>query len=629
MPQLHEQRELAAILALDMVGYSRLMEADERETIARHKSHLSDLIAPTISTHQGRIVKTMGDGLLVVFSSVVDAVECAVAIQRAMPEREAGASPDELIQYRIGINLGDIVIDGDDILGDGVNVAARVEAIADVGGVCLSGTTFDQLKQTVDVGYEFLGERQVKNIAQSVRVYRVLLDPADAGKLIGQSRRAAQGYSPRFMAAAIAITMVVVGGSVWWWKPWLERVDAARPDRFAHALPERPSIAIMPFANLSDDTRQEYFADGFTEDLITNVAQSKDLFVIARNSTFTYKDRAVKIRQIAEELGVRYVVQGSIRRIGENMRITTQLIDAANGALEWAKRYDEPMSKLFDLQDQISQEIAGALLVGVGKADLAKASQKRPKDHSAYDYVLRARAHLSMASRKTTLQARGFAQQAITIDPDYAPGYAMLGDTYSIAYVLQWEGPDALEHAYSAALKAVELDPLSSAAHSLLGRVYLRRRQYDDAVATHKKSIALNPSRAVSYAYLADTLTFMGRADEAIETILTAMRLDPFYRVLFDMYLGRAYYFSKQFDKAAAQLQTCAVRAPKFRPCYMFLAPTLAELGNRAEAQRTVETLLKIAPKFAIRTSVRKHLPFVPSAMQFYIGGLRKAGVPE
>lgn len=480
----------------------------------------------------------------------------------------------------------------------------------------------------MEVTLEDLGEVEVKNIVRSVRVFRVRGEGESPAASVKQERRTLTTSKIIAVAAAMLIAVVVSTG-LWWWQPWVERVDAARPDHFAHPLPDRPSIAIMPFENLSNDPKQEYITDGFTEDLITNVAQSKDLFVIARNSTFSYKGRKVMTRQIAEELGVRYVAVGSIRQISENMRITAQLIDAANGAHVWAKRYDEPMSKLFELQDELSREIAGALLASVGKADLAKASQKRPKDHSAYDYVLRARAQFALASQETNLQARRFAEQAIAIDPDYAPAYAILGDTFSIAYILQWEGPDALERAYVAALKAVELDPLSSAAHSLLGRVFLRRRQYDDALATHKRSVALNPNRAVSYAFLADTLTFMGQADEAVVSILTAMRLDPFYPVLFDLYLGRAYYFSKQYDKAAAQLRTCVVRAPKFRPCYMFLAPTYAELGDQAEAQRIVETLLKIAPKFSISKSVQTHLPFVPSAMQFYIGGLRKAGVPE
>lgn len=609
-------RRLAAILAADMVAYSRLMHEDEAGTVAAWQNARRTAIDPILDAHKGRVVKRTGDGFLAEFTIVEDAVRCAVAMQDALS--------DSPLSFRMGINLGDITDDGDDIHGDGVNIAARLEGLAEPGGICISRSVFDQVHNKIDLGFEDLGDHELKNIDTPVRTFRVRAD----GKAAKASPKS--GFMRRFVViVAATLIAALTSAGLWWWQPWIEREEAARPDRFAYALPDRPSIAIMPFANLSKDPQQEYFADGFTEDLITDVAQSKNLFVIARNSTFTYKGRAVKIRQIAEELGVRYVVEGSIRRIGEKMRITAQLIDAANGAHVWAKRYDEPMSKLFDVQDEISQEIAGALLASVGKADLAKATQKRPKELSAYDYVLQSRALLSLASREKTMQARWFAEQAIAIDPDYAPAYNMLGNTFSLAYILQWEGRDALERAHGAALKAVELDPLSSAAHGLLGRIFLRRLQYQDAVATHEKSITLNPNRADSYAYLADALTFMGRADEAIDAIRTAMRLDPFFPPLYDMYLGRAYYFSKQYDKAAAQLRTCAVRAPKFRPCYMFLAPTYAELGKQAETQRTVETLLKVAPKFSIAKSVRKHLPFVPSVMQFYISGLRKAGVPE
>lgn len=569
-------RRLTAILIADVVDYSRLMGEDEVRTLAALAELRGELFEPVVSARGGKVIKRMGDGWIVEYPNISDATASAIEIQKGLLDHE-------IIRLRIGVHIGDVTFQDDDVYGDGINVAARLEALAEPGQVLISDTAHQSLDGKAAHNFGGGDQQELKNIARPV--------------------------------------------AVWHWPA--EKITTKIVTEVNLSLPDKPSIAVLAFNNMTGDPQQEYFADGFTEDLIASIAQSKDLFVIARNSSFTYKARVVPIPQIAEELGVRYVVEGSIRRIGENMRITAQLIDAGNGAHVWAKRFDEPMSRLFDLQDEISQEIAGALLASVGKADLAKASQKRPKDHSAYDYVLRARAQLALAKRETTLQARRFAEQAIVIDPDYAPAYAILGETFSVDYIRQWEGSDALERAYDAAQKAIELDPLSSDAYALLGRIFLRRRQYDDAVATHKKSIALNPNRADSYAFLADTFTFMDRADEAIDTILTAMRLDPYYPVLFDLYLGRAYYFSKQYEKAIAQLRTCVVRAPKFRPCYMFLAPAYAELGNQGDAQRNVETLLKIAPDFAISTMVRKHLPFVPSAMQFYIHGLRKAGVPE
>jgi tetratricopeptide (TPR) repeat protein len=337
----------------------------------------------------------------------------------------------------------------------------------------------------------------------------------------------------------------------------------------------------------------------------------------------------VKIRQVAEELGVRYVLEGSVRRIGETIRITAQLIDATNGAYVWAKRYDKPTAKLLDVQDEVSREIAGTLLVNIRKTDLAKASQKRPNNLSAYDYVLRARARSDATGKAANLEARALAEKAIAIDPKYAPAFAVLGETFNSAYIVQWEGPEALDRAYEAARKAVELDPLLSTAHELLGRVFLRRNQHDDAVAAIGRSIKLNPNRSRHYGSLADAQTFANRPEEAIALMKMAMRLDPFYPARDNMYLGRAYYFSKQYNQAVTELKTCAARAPKWRPCYMYLAPAYAELGRQADAERSVETLLKIAPKFSISKSVQKHLPFVPSAMQFYIGGLSKAGMPE
>ncbi len=626
------ERRLAAIVAIDVVGYSRLMNKDEGGTHLAVKDTVKSLINPKVAQYRGRIVKLTGDGALFEFASAVDAVTFAVEMQCAMRERNCDVPEERRIEYRVGINIGDIFIEPEDIYGDGVNVAARLEGLSETGGICIARNVFNQVKGKLDLTFKPLGKQKVKNIEEAISIYRVNID-GKAEQLVTavQTGGPDRKLQARYVAAAAALLLMAAG--IVWWQPWARRVGDPSPGEPAISsslpLPDKPSIAILPFANLSGDPQQEYFADGFTEDLITNIAQSKELLVIARNSTFKFKGRAVKIQQVAEELGVGYVLQGSLRRIGKNMRITVQLIDASNGAHVWAKRYDKPTAKLFDVQDEVSREIAGTLLVNISAADLAKSAQKRPKDLSAYDYVLRARAQIATHEKDATLEARALAEQAIAIDPDYAAAYATLGDTFILAYILQWAGPEALNLAYDAARKAVELDPLSSTAHELLGRVFLRRRQHDDAVATFERSIELNPNRSRNFASLADTLTFANRAKEAVELMHKAIRLDPFYSPLYNLYLGRAYYFSKRYDKAVAQLRTCAARAPKFRACYMYLAPTYAELGRQADAERTATTLLKISPNFSIATSVQKHLPFVPSAMQFYIRGLRKAGLPE
>lgn len=624
MAEERVERRLAAILAADVVGYSRLMSEDEEGTLGALNAHLKELIEPLISSQNGRIVKTTGDGLLVEFSSVIDAVHFAVAFQNGMAERNLDVSKDRRIEFRIGINIGDVIIQDDDVFGDGVNVAARLESLADPGGICVSRAARDQIRDKLHYGLRDLGEVEVKNIARPVRVFQLLPDSSKT-----TSHRRSRIKKGRLAFTAVLAFVIAAGAGLWVWQPWADQTVRARPERIAYALPNKPSIAILPFANLSGDKQQEYFADGITEDLITDLAQSKEIFVIARNSTFAYKGRNVPIREVAEELGVRYVLEGSIRRIGENMRITAQLIDATNGAHVWAKRYDEPADKLFEIQDQLNREIAGTLLSNIRKSALAKLTQKRAQNFSAYDYVLRARAKFDQPGKAAKLEARALAQKAIEIDPDYAPAYAVLGDTFNSGYIVQWEGPESLEKAFEAARTAVRLDPMLSTGQELLGRVLLRRGQHDLAIAAIKKAVELNPNRARHYGSLADSLTFADRPKEAIELMKTAMRLDPFFPARHNMYLGRAYFFDRQFEQAVGQLEACATRAPKWRPCYMYLAPALAELGKSDEAQKAVRTLLLLAPRFSIARSVRNHLPFVPPAMRFYVQALQKAGIPE
>jgi adenylate cyclase len=600
-------RRLAAIVAADIAGYSRLIAADEEGTYVALRRHRADLIDPKIQEFGGRVANTAGDSLLVEFPSVVDALRCSIDIQAGMRERNHEVPPTQRIEYRIGVNLGDVIEADGDLLGDGVNVAARLESLAEPGGICLSRAARDQVRDRINVPLEDLGEVAVKNIERPVRVFRVTTD--GAAVISSKSRRS--GAVSGWLAIAVLTLALIAGGGLWWWKPWVKRVEPVRPDKIAIPLPEKPSIAILPFINLSGDPKQDYFADGFTEDLITNLAQSKDLFVIAPNSTFAYKGRAIKIRQIAEELGVRYVLEGSVRRISKSIRISAQLIDATTGVHVWAKRYDTPLAALFDVQDEVSQEIAGTLLTNIRKADLAKAVQKRPANLSAYDLMLRAQAKYNIPGKKAKLEARELARQAIASDPGYAPAYAVLGNTFNSGYISQWEGPESLDRAYEAARKAVELDPSSSMAQEILGRVLLRRKQHQDAIVAIQKAISLNPNRARNYASLADVLTFANQPTEAIELMKKAMRLDPFYPTQYVMYLGRAYYFARQFDKSLTTFKDCLVRAPRYRTCYMYQAPVYAELGQLANATHAVKTLLDISPNFSINTSVQNHLPFV------------------
>ena len=626
MAQEDVTRKLAAIFYADVAGYSRLTGQDEEGTHRRVSAYL-DAITEAIVEHNGVVLHFAGDAILADFATVSDALICAVNIQNDLDDRNGDLPADRKVQFRIGVNLGEVIVDRGEIFGNGVNVAARLESLAKPGGICISAAVFDSIGTKLPLEYEFMGEQSVKNIAEPVRAYTVLFRPDVAMPAPSKKRRA---RITRHVVAAIALCgSATFAGALWWWQPWSNHVTPTRPDKIAFALPSKPSIAILPFANLSGDTQQEYFADGFTEDLITNVAQSKELFVIARNSTFTYKGRSVKVRQVAEELGVRFVLEGSIRRIGENIRITAQLIDATNGSHVWARRYDTPTDKLFDVQDEVTAEIAGTLLSNIRKADLARASEKRPANLSAYDYVLRARAKFDIPGKTSKREARAFAEKAIAIDPSYAPAYAVLGETYNSAYILQWEGNEALVRAHDAARRAVDLDPSLSTGHELLGRVFLRQGRHDEAIIAIERAIALNPNRARHYATLADALTFANRPKEAIDLMKNAMRRDPNFPVRYNMYLGRAYYFAKEFDKAEIQFQSCLARPPIFRPCLMYLAPTYAELGKTEAANQVIKELLGVFPEFSIDKSVVNHLPFVPSAMTFFVGGLRAAGAPE
>jgi len=616
-------RRLAAIVAADVAGYSRLVSEDEEGTLSALRSFRADLIDPKIAEFHGRIANTAGDSILIEFPSVVEALRCCIDVQRSIAEHNTDIPENRRIEFRIGINLGDVIEQDGDLLGGGVNVAARLEGLAEPGGICISRSARDQVRDLLDVTLEDMGEIEVKNIVRPVRTFRVLAE--------GEKAPVAKRKLPKWLwHATAALLIVVIGTGAWWWQPWVERVEPARVEHMAFPLPDKPSIAILPFSNMSGEKEQEYFADGITEGIITELSKFQELFVIARNSSFRFKGKSTEVREIARQLGVRYVLEGTVRKSEKTLRITAQLIIADTGTNLWAKRYDRPLTDIFAIQDEVTQEIAAILASSVKRADLTRLARKTPNELTAYDLVLRARALTeSSLSQQSVLEARVMLKKALEIDPLYAQAYVRLGRGYYRGYVNQWGGPEALDKAFEMAQRAIALDGSSASAYDFLGRVYLRRGQLDTAIATQKKAISLNPNRADSYSSLANTLTFAGDAKEAVELVKKAMRLDPFYPPIINMFLGRALYFDKQYEEAVPQLETCAARAPRFRACYMFLAPVYAELGRPEEARRVVAKLLEVAPKFTINRSVRTHLPFVSDAMQHYIQGLKKAGVPE
>src|SRR4249919_329564 len=493
--QARVERRLAAILAADVAGYSRLMGADEEGTLERLKALRRELLDPKIAEHNGRIVKTTGDGLLVEFPSVVDAVRCAVAVQQAMPERDTGVAADSRIELRIGINLGDVIVEPDDLYGDGVNIAARIEALADAGGVFVSNTVHDHVRDRLPFIFEDLGEQQVKNIARPVRVYRVrdaLTHPAANAPGSPLSRNAGEGTERRRREAG-------EGG-------------APLP------LPDKPSVAVLPFANMSGDAEQEYFVDGIVEDIITGLSRIKWFHVIARNSTFVYKGRAVDVKQVGRDLGVRYILEGSVRKLGNRVRITSQLIDATNAVHVWAERYDRALDDIFALQDELTISVVGAIEPTLREAEVERARRKRPDSLDAYDLYLRALPNTFIAMPDTADEALDLLQQAIAIEPNHAAAHAAIAFCHEVRYIraglLEEDKRTALRHARIAVATGGDDATALAGAAFVIG---ILERDYDNAFDAFDRALALSPSSALALCFSSIVHAWAGDSATAIE----------------------------------------------------------------------------------------------------------------
>jgi len=591
MAEQREQRKLAAIFSADMVGYSRLMEADERGIIARQKPHRVELIDPKIAEHHGRIVKLMGDGMLVEFASVVEAVECAVEIQRAMTEREADVAEERRIQYRVGVNLGDIVIEGDDIFGDGVNIAARLQEIAEPGGICLSGTAYDQLKSKVEVGYEFLGERQVKNIAEPVRVYRVLLDPSAAGKVIGAKRKVRRPLIAAAVAAGLAV--VIAAGGLAVWQQWVQRAEPERPDETALELPDKPSIAVLPFANLSDDPRQEFFVDGITEDLTTDLSKVSGLFVTSYNSVLTIKEKAVDTKMVGHRLGVRYVLKGSVRRSENKIRINVQLIDTVTGGHTWAERYDETVGNIFALQDKVTLQVVSQLALTLTSEDRRRLASVETDSVEAYEAFLRGRQHFRRNTPRDFVQARDYFQKAIELDPAYGRAHAALALVHLRAYKFRWThelglGWHAARMRAGRDLQKAWENP-TALAHLVASEIYLDARRTNDALEQAKRALALNANDPESHVAVAKSLIFIGRPEDAVDHLKSAMRLDTNFPAEYTYLHGLAYFGLEQYRDAAAELENAIKRNPENYRILAILAAAYTYMKRIGDANKAFQ----------------------------------------
>jgi len=593
MAEERVQRRLAAILAADVVGYSRLMSEDEAGTFAQLKAYRKELLEPKIAEHGGHIVKLMGDGVLVEFPSVVEAVKCAVDVQQAMVARNTGVPEDRQIKLRIGINIGDVIVEGDDIYGDGVNVAARLEAIAEPGSVCVSRSVYNQTKGKIGLGFEDLGERLVKNIPDPIRIYRVDLSRTD-------TESASRG-----------------------------------PDAGTLPVPEKPSIAVLPFQNMSGDPEQEFFADGMAEDIITALSHYRWFFVIARNSSFTYKNRVVAVTQVARELGVRYVLEGSVRKAGSRVRVTAQLIDATTGNHIWAERYDRELDDIFALQDEITEIIVASVEPELGMVERERARRKLPENLDAWSSYQRGLWHLfDDVKRDSLAKAKRLFQRACELDPGFAPAHAELAYTH-VAEIIRGLTDDPvanLDAAADAAERAVSLDSRDAAARCALGRVLILRHAYERAKGEMEAALRLNASFDRAYYGLGLAFLFGGNPEESISQFETGIRLSPRSPVLWAywMMLGLAYINLQKYKEAATSFDE-AIQQPNaaFMP-FAFAAATLGQLGRIDEARSMLVEAKRRHPKVSINT-IRNTVDLLGpnSGMDWIIDGLRKAGLPE
>jgi adenylate cyclase len=575
------QRKLAAIFAADVAGYSRLMGADEEGTLARLKGLRAGLIDPAIAEHHGRIVKTTGDGLLVEFASVVDAMRCAIAWQAAMAERPEPA--DSRIEWRIGVNLGDVIIDGDDIHGDGVNIAARLEAMAEPGGICIERTVLTQTRGKLDFPVEDLGEQALKNIAQPVQVFRVLAEP----------------------------------------KPM--------PEPAALPLPDKPSIAVLPFQNMSGDPEQEYFADGMVEEIITALSRIRWFFVIARNSTFTYKGRAVDVKQVGRELGVRYVLEGSVRKSGSRIRVTAQLVEAETGNHVWAERYDRDLADIFAVQDEITERVVAAIEPELYAAEQVRSQSKPPGSLDAWECVIRALSCIGQGTRDEITEAEALCRRAIAITPGYGRAHSLLAWVLLRRTTFSGDLRSLVPEISSEVQTAVNLDDRDPWAHFAQGMLQQRLRSLGEAERVLRRALELNPNFALAHALLGNTLALQGAHQEAIDNAEHALRLSPRDRLV-GLYASFAmagvHFAAGRYPESATWARNAIEKSPGHIAGHSFLTAALAMSGDLTAAAEARGTLLRLRPEYSLNWMAENQPPAGETAERMR-EGLRKAGVPE
>jgi adenylate cyclase len=622
-------RKLRAILSADVKGYSLLMTDDEAFTIKTLKEY-RNIMSDLIKQHNGRVVDSPGDNVLADFASVVDAVTCATEIQKVLKVKNEDLPDNKKLEFRIGVNIGDVVQDGNRIYGNGVNVAARIESLAEPGGVSISRNAYGQIKDKLTVGYEYIGEHEVKNIKDPVRVYKVLMDPDDAGKRIG--KKIEQPFKKWIwpLAAAIVILLAIVTWQ-FYQKTITPEFEPASVEKMAFPLPDKPSIAVLPFDNLSGDSEDEFIADGISESIITALSKTTSMFVIARNSTFTYKGKAVKVQNVAEDLGVQYVLEGSLQKSKDKLRINAQLIDAINGNHLWAEKYDRSMNDLFALQDDITMKIITALNVKLTQGEQATVYAKGTENLEAYLKVLQGMYHFQRANKEANAIAHNFAKEAISLDSSYPAAYLLLSRTQMRKVLLGTTKPRKmlLKQSIENVQKAISIDDNFADAHALLGFLYTMIRQHEKGIAVAEAALDLNPNSAEANSYLGLTLNYAGRHEEAIKIYNKAIRLSPIPSANTLFYLCVACRDCGRYKEGISAAKKAIHLEPDYLWAHLCLASCYALLGRDAEAKSESAEVMRIDPKFSV-TNLEKQVPYkdtVDTGLIF--GSLRKAGLPE
>ena len=627
------KRKLVAILSADVKGYSRLMGEDEEATV-RTLNAYKEVMGNLIQQHHGRVVDAPGDNVLAEFASVVDAVRSAVEIQKELKSRNADLPENRRMEFRIGVNLGDVIEDGEQILGDGVNIAARLESLADAGGICISRTAYDHVENKLSLGYQYLGEQTVKNITKPVRVYRVLMEPEEAGKVLGEKKTKPRQWQKTTLMVLAILIVVAAAFAIWrlYYRPTTSPLEVASKDKMAFPLPDKPSIAVLPFVNMSDDPKQEFFSDGLTEDLITALSKVPNLFVIARNSTFTYKGKHVKVQQVAEDLGVRYVLEGSIQKAGDRVRITAQLIDAVKGYHVWSEQYDQEIKDIFALQDKITLQILTALDVKLTWGEGGRISGRGTNNLQAYLKFLEARELCLQLNKESNFKARQLAEEVIRLDPQFPSGYGLLAVVTSMDV---WLGvsqspKESMVKAIGLEQKAISLDDSNASAHAYLGFLYVNIREYEKGIAEGARAIEMAPNLADAHAYFAFGLNYIGRPEEALVHSNMAFRLNPVRPpAYYYMSAALAYRLTGRYEDAVKMCKEVLSRWPTQFYGHVELVMAYMAWGRDDEAHAAAQDLLRIDPKFSVQRYGQSLSYKDPALTAQALELMRKAGLPD